>query len=104
MARGRGRPRSRAHSPTPGGAKLRQLRLQAGLPILEVAECAMIDPSHLQRIEVGDIIRPDYETLVALLVKGLPATFPERRMVLKAFDYHIDTPLPDTTEIAAAIA
>lgn len=97
----RGRKPKRDYHPTVGGLKLRELRQAAGWAQMTLAAEANIDTTHLHKIEVGDIKRPDYETLAALLA-ALPVGFAERREVMEAFGYRAQYQLPTEEEIEQA--
>lgn len=93
---------------TPGGEKLRELRNAAKLSLidlavkLEVELGKQIDAGHINKIETGNIKKPQVETLEVIL-DGLLASYTDRRAVLEAFGYTVPVKLPTEQEIQEAI-
>lgn len=97
-------PRWHAGRDVAGGALLRELRQEAGLSLMELAgrlddKGIRIDAAHLQRIEAGNIARPNADTREAILTMGLDAPYRTRRDVLDAFGYRLPWALPTEAEI-----
>lgn len=91
----------------PGGQLLRELRQEAGISLLELANRledagVHVDAAHLQRIETGRIVRPTFDTVDAILTAGLTAPYRTRRNVLDAFGYRLPWVLPDEREVEEA--
>lgn len=91
----------------PGGKQLRQLRQEAGLSLMELANRLddaglPIDAAHLQRIESGKIARPNADTVDAILTIGLDTPWRLRRNVLDAYGYRLPWALPTPAEIEDA--
>jgi transcriptional regulator with XRE-family HTH domain len=90
-----------------GGKLLRELRLAAGLSLMELAvrleleHGKVIDAGHINKIERGSIRKPTVETLETIL-DGLSANYSERRDVLEAFGYAVPVTLPTEQEIKEA--
>ena len=98
----RGRVAKHAHRPTEGGRKIRALRESAGLSQAVLAADAAIGTAHLQKIEVGIIRKPDFETLSAVL-SALSVRYTDRHDVLEAFGYKVPHDVPTQAEITWAI-
>ena len=96
-APGRGEPRPG----TPGGARLRAVREQAGRSQLWVEAEADLGTGYLQRVESGRVAQPGRATVEKIL-DALDARYSERRDVLELFGYLVATPLPTPDEIAWA--
>lgn len=98
----RGRIPQKPHAPTVGGKKLRELREQAGLSLLELASqtAQPIGIAHLQRIEVGAIRQPARD-LIGMLCTTLHVSYRQRRDILASFGYHPPAPLPSLAEAQA---
>lgn len=90
-----------ALSGTPGGARLRAVREQAGKSQLWVEAEADLGTGYLQRVESGRVAQPGRATVERVL-DALEARYSERRDVLELFGYFVTTPLPDADEIAWA--
>jgi transcriptional regulator with XRE-family HTH domain len=88
---------------TPGGAKLRAVREQAGRSQLWVEAEAELGTGYLQRVESGRVAQPGRGTVERIL-DALAARYSERRDVLELFGYVVATPLPTEDEIAWARA
>lgn len=88
---------------TPGGAKLRAVREQAGRSQLWVEAEADLGTGYLQRVESGRVAQPGRGTVEKIL-DALGARYSERRDVLELFGYVVATPLPTDNEIAWARA
>jgi len=88
-------------SPTPGGARLRTLREQAGKTQLWVEAEADLGTGYLQRVESGRVAQPGRTTLERILA-ALTVRYGERRDVLERFGYTVSTPPPTAEEIAWA--
>jgi transcriptional regulator with XRE-family HTH domain len=88
---------------TPGGAKLRAVREQAGRSQLWVEAEADLGTGYLQRVEAesGRVAQPSRATVERIL-DALGARYSERRDVLELFGYLVATPLPTPDEIAWA--
>src|SRR5687768_5610321 len=93
--------RSASQSGSPGGAKLRALREQAGRSQLWVEAEADLGTGYLQRVESGRVAQPGRATVERIL-DALGARYSERRDVLELFGYVVATPLPTSDEIAWA--
>src|SRR5688572_31262269 len=83
---------------TPGGAKLRAVREQAGRSQLWVEAEADLGTGYLQRVESGRVAQPGRATVEKIL-DALDARYSERRDVLELFGYMVATPLPTPEEI-----
>jgi transcriptional regulator with XRE-family HTH domain len=90
--------RPRRQTGTPGGAKLRAVREQAGRSQLWVEAEANLGTGYLQRVESGRVAQPGRAT-VEKIVDALDARYSERRDVLELFGYLVATPLPTPDEI-----
>lgn len=88
---------------TPGGARLRAIREQAGRAQLWVEAEADLGTGYLQRVEAGRVAQPGRATVERIL-GALGARYSERREVLELFGYVVPTPLPTADEIAWARA
>jgi transcriptional regulator with XRE-family HTH domain len=88
---------------TPGGAKLRAVREQAGRSQLWVEAEADLGTGYLQRVESGRVAQPGRATVERIL-DALDARYSERRDVLELFGYVVATPLPTADEIEWARA
>ena len=88
-------------SRTPGGAKLRALREQAGRSQLWVEAEAELGTGYLQRVESGRVAQPERRTVERIL-DALGARYGERREALKLFGYAVATPPPTAAEAAWA--
>lgn len=86
---------------TPGGARLRALRRQAGKTQLEVEFDADLGSGYLQRVESGKVAQPGPATLERILT-ALESRYSERREVLEMFGYAVTVPPPDADDIAWA--
>src|SRR4051794_29656249 len=86
---------------TPGGAKLRAVREQAGRSQLWVEAEAELGTGYLQRVESGRVAQPGRGTVERIL-DALAARYSERRDVLELFGYLVATPLPTPAETAWA--
>lgn len=86
---------------TPGGAKLRAVREQAGRSQLWVEAEADLGTGYLQRVESGRVAQPGRATVERIL-DALGARYSERRDTLELFGYLVATPLPTPDEIAWA--
>lgn len=95
------RRRRASGSATPGGARLRAIREQAGRPQLWVEAEADLGTGYLQRVESGRVAQPGRSTVEKILA-ALGARYSERREILELFGYVVATPLPDADEIAWA--
>src|SRR3954451_12696327 len=82
---------------TPGGAKLRAVREQAGRSQLWVEAEADLGTGYLQRVESGRVAQPGRGTVEKIL-DALDARYSERRDVLELFGYLVATPLPSPAE------
>src|ERR671929_2119806 len=82
---------------TPGGAKLRAVREQAGRSQLWVEAEADLGTGYLQRVESGRVAQPSRATVEKIL-DALDARYSERRDVLELFGYVVATPLPSPAE------
>jgi transcriptional regulator with XRE-family HTH domain len=100
-AQGRRRRAERPHRGTPGGAKLRAIREQAGRSQLWIEAEADLGTGYVQRIESGRVAQPSRVTVERIL-DALDARYSERRDVLELFGYLVATPLPGTDDIAWA--
>jgi transcriptional regulator with XRE-family HTH domain len=87
---------------SPGGARLRALREQAGRTQLWVELEAELGTGYLQRVESGRVAQPERPTAERVLA-ALGARYGERREVLELFGYTVTTPLPTDHDIAWAI-
>jgi transcriptional regulator with XRE-family HTH domain len=92
-----------ARAGTPGGAKLRAVREQAGRAQLWVEAEADLGTGYLQRVESGRVAQPGRVTVERIL-DALDARYSERRDVLELFGYVVATPLPTPDEIEWARA
>ena len=92
---------ARARAGTPGGAKLREVREQAGRSQLWVEAEADLGTGYLQRVESGRVAQPGRVTVERIL-DALDARYSERRDILELFGYVVATPLPSPDEIAWA--
>ncbi len=90
-------------SGTPGGAKLRALREQAGRAQLWVEAEAELGSGYLQRVESGKVAQPERSTVERILA-ALGARYNEQCEVLELFGYAVATPLPTEDDIAWARA
>lgn len=97
------RRRRASGSATPGGARLRTIREQAGRSQLWVEAEADLGTGYLQRVESGRVAQPGRVTVERILA-ALDARYSERREVLELFGYVVATPLPNDDEIAWARA
>jgi transcriptional regulator with XRE-family HTH domain len=88
---------------TPGGARLRALREQAGKAQLWVEAEAELGTGYLQRVESGKVAQLGHATLERILA-ALGARYGERREVLELFGYAVATPPPTEEEVAWACA
>lgn len=86
---------------TPGGAKLRALREQAGKTQLWVELEAGLGTGYLQRIESGRVAQPGRATLERIL-SALDARYSERREIMETFGYTVTTVPPDAEDVAWA--
>jgi transcriptional regulator with XRE-family HTH domain len=86
---------------TPGGARLRALREQAGRTQLWVELEADLGTGYLQRVESGRVAQPSRATLERIL-NALDARYSERREVMEIFGYTVSTPPPSAADIAWA--
>ena len=89
-------------SGTPGGARLRALREQAGRTQLWVEAEAELGSGYLQRVECGRVRQPGRATVERILA-ALGSRYSERREVLELFGYTVAAPLPTEDETAWAI-
>jgi transcriptional regulator with XRE-family HTH domain len=87
---------------SPGGARLRALREQAGRTQLWVELEAELGTGYLQRVESGRVAQPVRPTVERVL-EALGARYGERREVLELFGYTVSTPLPSDDDVAWAI-
>ncbi len=87
---------------TPGGARLRALREQAGRTQLWVELEAELGTGYLQRVESGRVAQPERATVDGVLA-ALGARYGERREVLELFGYTVPTPLPTEDDVTWAI-
>ena len=90
--------RAALRSGTPGGARLRAVREQAGRSQLWVEAEADLGTGYLQRVESGRVAQPGRVTVERIL-DALDARYSERRDVLELFGYVVATPLPTPAEI-----
>ena len=90
--------RAERRSGTPGGARLRAVREQAGRSQLWVEAEADLGTGYLQRVESGRVAQPSRATVEKIL-DALDARYSERRDVLELFGYVVATPLPTPDEI-----
>jgi transcriptional regulator with XRE-family HTH domain len=88
---------------SPSGNRLRALREYYGKTQLELELEASLGIGYLQRLELGKVQKPESETLERILA-ALNAQYTERREILELFGYIVDAPLPDSKDIAWAIA
>ena len=88
-------------SRTPGGAKLRELREQAGRTQLWVEAEADLGTGYVQRVESGRVAQPGRSTVERIL-DALGARNNERRAALELFGYVVATPPPTADELAWA--
>ncbi len=86
---------------TPGGAKLRALREQAGRSQLWVEAEAELGTGYLQRLESGRVAQPERPTLERILT-ALEARYSERRETFALFGYTVTTPPPTEADRAWA--
>lgn len=89
-------------SGTPGGARLRSLRRAAGRTQLWVELEASLGTGYLQRLESGRVVQPERPT-IARILDALDARYSERREVMEAFGYLVQTPVPTDEEVEWAI-
>jgi transcriptional regulator with XRE-family HTH domain len=92
------RRRRASGSATPGGARLRAIREQAGHAQLWVEAEADLGTGYLQRVESGRVAQPGRVTVERILA-ALDARYSERREILELFGYVVATPLPNADEI-----
>jgi transcriptional regulator with XRE-family HTH domain len=88
---------------TPGGTRLRALRMRAGKTQLWVETEAELGSGYLQRIECGRVAQPGRATVERILA-ALDARHSERREVLERFGYTVAAPPPSDDDIAWACA
>lgn len=88
---------------TPGGAKLRDLREQAGRTQLWVEAEADLGTGYVQRVESGKVRLPVRATVERIL-DALGSRYSERRDALELFGYTVTTPPPSAEDIAWARA
>ena len=86
---------------TPGGAKLRALREQAGRSQLWVEAEADLGTGYLQRLESGRVAQPERPTLERILT-ALEARYSERREAFGLFGYTVASPPPGEADRAWA--
>ena len=86
---------------TPGGGKLRALRLAAGRTQLWVEAEAELGTGYLQRLESGKIVQPERVTVERIL-DALGAGYADRRETLGLFGYRTAMPQPTADERAWA--
>ncbi|MCC7367098.1 MAG: hypothetical protein IT306_01675 [Chloroflexi bacterium] len=86
---------------TPGGARLRAIREQAGRAQLWVEAEADLGTGYLQRVESGRVAQPSRVTVERILAV-LDARYSEQREVLELFGYVVATPLPTEADFAWA--
>lgn len=86
---------------TPGGTRLRQLRLAAGKTQMWVELEAELGSGYLQRLESGRVMQPVRPTLERILT-ALGARYSERRDVLEMFGYTVATDPPTAEDITWA--
>jgi transcriptional regulator with XRE-family HTH domain len=94
---------ARQRSRTPGGAKLRRLRTEAGKPQLWVELAAELGTGYLQRLESGKVRQPGRATLARILT-ALEARYSEQREVFELFGYTVTQPPPTDADMAWACA
>jgi transcriptional regulator with XRE-family HTH domain len=82
---------------TPGGARLRALREQAGRTQLWVELEAELGTGYLQRVESGRVAQPSRATLERIL-NALDARYSERRDVMEIFGYTVAATPPDAAD------
>ena len=90
--------RAELRTGTPGGARLRAVREQAGRSQLWVEAEADLGTGYLQRVESGRVAQPGRATVEKIL-DALDARYGERRDLLELFGYVVATPLPTPAEI-----
>lgn len=100
---GDARPARARRSSTPGGARLRALREQAGRSQLWVEAEAELGTGYLQRVESGKVALPSRATVERIL-DALGARYSERRETLELFGYTVATPPPSDEDVAWARA
>lgn len=86
-----------------GGQRIRALRERSGRSQTEVESSALLGEHYLKRIELGQIMRPQRDTLMRIL-DALDADYDERREILEVYGYSSSTALPDTRAIEWARA
>ncbi len=84
-----------------GGKLIRYLRVQARRTQTELEIAARLGEHYLKRIELGQVVRPQRVTLERIL-DALHASYDDRRLVLEAYGYAAQNPLPTAAEIAVA--
>jgi transcriptional regulator with XRE-family HTH domain len=84
-----------------GGQLIRHLRIRAGRTQTELELAARLGEHYLKRIELGQVTRPQRATLERIL-KALHASYDDQRLVLEAYGYTAQNPLPTADEIALA--
>lgn len=88
-------------TPSPGGARLRELRRRLGITQLWVELEAELGTGYLQRVESGRVHQPGRDTLERIL-SAMDARFTERKEVLELFGYTVSVTPPDDDEVAWA--
>jgi transcriptional regulator with XRE-family HTH domain len=86
---------------TPGGARLRALREQAGRTQLWVELEADLGAGYLQRVESGKVGQPERVTVERVL-EALQAPYADRREALQLFGYAVAGRLPSEADVAWA--
>jgi transcriptional regulator with XRE-family HTH domain len=84
-----------------GGQYIRRLRMQSMRSQAELEFAAGLGDNYLKRIELGQVARPQRDTLERIL-DALQPSYAERRNVLELYGYAVQHPLPTQTEIAQA--
>ncbi len=84
--------------PDTASYQLRQLRELSGKTQLDVELDAKLGIGYLQRLELGKVQKPQYDTLDRILY-ALDAPYDIKRHIMNLFGYQIDFSIPTDTEI-----
>jgi transcriptional regulator with XRE-family HTH domain len=76
---------SRPAAQSPFGEWLRQLRTERGLPLRVVAEAAEMDLAHLQKIELGQRLPTEEQTLLLVRFFDLDERATQARRIAERF-------------------